>query len=352
MEQLSQGYKHSPAATIPGQIAPMAELGIRAYKIYMVVDSGRTYPHPVGTGMHDHGQLLEMMDTIARTGLRFIIHPHDQELMNYFENHFLSRGENTPAAYAQTLADREGVIWDTTIDLILRLAEASGCPVHIAHMQTRRSIEAVRRVKDNGFDVTCEVNHWALFLSTWKDVETLGPYAPVVLGCRTTRARPSGTACATARSTCAPPTTRPHTREEKEIGWTRMWSLHTGAPGVQYYYPLLLDSVGKGRLTLERVQIVATAPSKAFGLDGVKGALKPGWDADFVVADLERAVDHHERGHVVQGCGWTPYDGRACGGARRAHVRARPGSVRRRRRRGRHGRRATRGRGQAGGVGP
>ena len=47
---------------MPDEIAPMADAGIRAFKIYMVVDTGRTYPHPAGTGMHDHGDLLEMMD--------------------------------------------------------------------------------------------------------------------------------------------------------------------------------------------------------------------------------------------------------------------------------------------------
>ena len=30
----------------------MAAMGINAFKIYMVVDTGRTYPHPAGTGMH------------------------------------------------------------------------------------------------------------------------------------------------------------------------------------------------------------------------------------------------------------------------------------------------------------
>lgn len=305
-------YNHNPAATIPDEIAPMAEQGIRAYKIYMVVDSGRNYPHPAGTGMHDHGQLLEMMDTIAKTGLRFIIHPHDQELMNYFENQFLSRGENTPAAYAQTLAARQGVIWDTAIDLILRLAEASGCPIHIAHMQTRRSIEAVRRAKARGIDVTCEVNHWALFLSTWKDVETLGPYAlsywvpddareAVWEGLR------DGTIdmCSSDHA--------PHTREEKEIGWTKMWSSHTGTPGIQYYYPLLLDAVNKRQITLDRVvQIVASEPSESFGLGGVKGALKPGWDADFIVADMHATWTIRNE-DVLSRCGWTPYDGRSIG---------------------------------------
>jgi len=99
-------YNHNPAATIPEEIEPMAATGVRAFKVYMVVDTGRTYPHPSGTGMHDHGDLLRMMDTIAPTGLPFIIHPHDQSLMDYIEGGFLSRGENTPQGYAQAYAAR------------------------------------------------------------------------------------------------------------------------------------------------------------------------------------------------------------------------------------------------------
>ena len=41
-------YNHNPAATIPDEIAPMAAMGVNAYKIYMVVDTRRTYPHPAG----------------------------------------------------------------------------------------------------------------------------------------------------------------------------------------------------------------------------------------------------------------------------------------------------------------
>jgi dihydroorotase (multifunctional complex type) len=305
-------YNHNPAATDPAQLQKMADQGIRAYKIYMVVDSGRTYPHPPGTGMHDHGHLLAVMDEIAKTGLRFIIHPHDQALMNYFERQFLSRGENTPAAYAQTLAAREGVIWDSAVDTILRLAEASNCPVHIAHMQTRRSIEAVRRAKQRGTDVTCEVNHWALFLSKWEHVERLGPYAlsywiPDDARAAVWDGLRDGTIdmCSSDHA--------PHTREEKEIGWEKMWSSHTGTPGIQYYYPLLLDAVRKGEISLDRVvDSVAGRPARAFGLSGSKGTLLPGKDADFVIADLNADWTITNDG-VLSKCGWTPYDGVQCG---------------------------------------
>lgn len=305
-------WNHNPAPTKADEIAPMAAMGINAYKIYMVVDTGRTYPHPAGTGMHDHGHLLRMMDAIATTGKRFIVHPHDQALMDYIEGEILARGENTPQGYASAYAARNGVIWDTAIDVVLRLAEASGCPVHLAHMQTARSIEAVRRAKARGVDVTCEVNHWGPFLSTWEDVERLGPYAlsywvPDEGRAAIWEGMRDGTIdiCSSDHA--------PHTREEKEIGWTQMWSAHTGTPGIQYYYPLLLDAVTKGELTMERVvELVAEAPAKHFGLAGIKGSLQVGADADVVVADLDAPWTITNDG-VLSKVGWTCYDGRALG---------------------------------------
>jgi dihydroorotase len=302
-------YNHNPAATQPDEIDAMAAMGINAYKIYMVVDTGRTYPHPAGTGMHGHGELLAMMDLIAKTGKRFIIHPHDQSLMDYIEGEIQKLGENTPQAYATAYAARDGVIWDTAIEVILRLAEASGCPVHLAHMQTRRAVEAVKRARARGVDVTCEVNHWLPFLSTWADVERLGPYAlsywvPDDAREAVWEALRDGTIDIFASDHA------PHTREEKEIGWTKMWSSHTGTPGIQYFYPLALDAVNKGQLTLARVvDLVATKPAQHFGLGAVKGSLLPGFDADIVIADMGAPWTITNDG-VLSKIGWTCYDGR------------------------------------------
>jgi dihydroorotase (multifunctional complex type) len=304
-------YNHNPAATDPDELVSMANAGVQAFKIYMVVDTGRTYPHPAGTGMHDHGHLLQIMDVIAPTGKRLIVHPHDQALMDYIEKGFLDRGENTPEGYAAAYAARNGVIWDTAIDVILRLSEASACPIHIAHMQTERSIEAVRRAKKRGVDVTCEVNHWALFLSTWQDVQTLGPYALSYWVPDDARAAVwdglrDGTIDVVSSDHA------PHTREEKDIGWDRMWSAHTGTPGLQYYYPLLLDAVGQGHLSMQRaVDAAAVRPAQVFGLGGRKGEVAVGRDADLVVVDMNSRWLIKNDG-VLSRCGWTPYDGRSC----------------------------------------
>jgi dihydroorotase (multifunctional complex type) len=304
-------YNHNPAAVDVTQVEAMAERGIRAFKVFMVVDTNRTYPHPQGTGMNNHGDLLRMMDAIAPTGLPFMIHPHDQELMDYIEGQFLGRGENTPQAYAQAYAARDGVIWDTAVDLLLRLAEASGCHVHLMHMQTRGSIDAVRRAKARGVKVTCEVNHWTLFLGTWEDVERLGPYALSYWNPDDAReAIWEGLLDGTIDMLSSDHA--PHTREEKEIGWEKMWSAHTGTPGIQYQLPLLLHDALAGKLSAERaVELTASRPAEVFGLGQRKGVIAPGRDADLAIVDLDAPWTISNDG-VLSRCGWTPYDGREC----------------------------------------
>ena len=51
-------WNHNPVPSVLGEVQPMADAGVAAFKIYMVVDTGRDYPHPSGTGIHDHGHLL------------------------------------------------------------------------------------------------------------------------------------------------------------------------------------------------------------------------------------------------------------------------------------------------------
>jgi dihydroorotase (multifunctional complex type) len=303
-------YNHNPAATRPEEVAPMAEAGIAAFKVYMVVDTGRTYPHPSGTGMHDHGRILEMMERIAPTGLPFMIHPHDQAIMDYIEQSYWARGDRSPQAYAKTLAAYDGVIWDTAIATILRLAEATGCRLHVVHAQTPRTLEMVRQAKDRGVPVTAEVNHWALFLARWEDVERLGSYALSYFVPDEARAAcweglNDGTFDIIASDHA------PHTREEKEIGWTDAWAAHTGTPGIQYQLPLLLDAATRGLTTVEQaVAMACTKPADIFGLAD-KGRIAPGCDADIVLAELDSPWEITNES-VLSRCGWTPYAGRTC----------------------------------------
>lgn len=306
-------YNHNPAAKLLDQIRPMADFGIRAYKIYMVVDTGRSYPHPAAIGVHDHGQLYEAMQAVAETGLRLMVHPHDQAIMDVVEQGFWKVDDRSPQAYAKTLAVGDGIIWDIATATLLRLAEATGCKLHIVHAQTIRQIEMIAAARAAGVDVTAETNHWAIFLGSWDDIETMGSYAlsywvPDHHKAAIWQALRDGSIDMLSSDHA------PHTRDEKEIGWEDAWAAHTGTPGIQYQLPLMVDAYHSGMLELDRiVDLCSTAPARAFELDR-KGSLEQGKDADIVLLDLEREWTI-TNDSVLSKIGWTPYDGRACKGA-------------------------------------
>jgi len=51
------------------EIPKLAERGILAFKIFMVVDTGRSYPHMPGIGLHEHGELYKRMKAVKATGV-------------------------------------------------------------------------------------------------------------------------------------------------------------------------------------------------------------------------------------------------------------------------------------------
>lgn len=305
-------YNHNPVPSQMDQVPLMAEAGIAAYKVYMVVDTGRTYPHPAGTGIHDHGHLLQMMEAVAKTGLPFMIHPHDQAIMDVVEQGFWKVDDRSPEAYAKTLASYDGLIWDSAIGTILRMAEATGCRLHIVHTQTTRSIEMIKRSREAGVDVSAEVNHWALFLGRWSDILELGPYAlsywvPDHHREAVWEALNDGTIEMISSDHA------PHTREEKEVGWEDTWAAHTGTPGIQYQLPLMVDAWHDGLVSLEKIAATAAENvASTFGLTN-KGSIDVGKDADVVIIDPD-ATWTITNDDVLSRCGWTPYDGRTCRG--------------------------------------
>ncbi len=306
-------YNHNPAAKILDEIAPMAERGIAAYKIYMVVDTGRSYPHPSAIGVHDHGDLYQAMQAVAATGLRLMVHPHDQSIMDVVEQAYWAAGDRSPQAYGKTLAVDDGIIWDTATATLIRLAEATGCKLHIVHVQTTRQVEMLRQARAKGIDVTGEVNHWALFLGRMSDIDEQGSY---VLSYYVPDHHREAVWAAMEEGVVDMLSSdhAPHTREEKDIGWTDAWAAHTGTPGIQYQLPLMIDAMHRGRISLPRlVDLVATAPARVFGLDS-KGTLAPGADADIVLLDTTREWTI-ANDSVLSKIGWTPYDGRTVTGA-------------------------------------
>lgn len=307
-------YNMNASPTNLPEVQGLADEGILAFKIFMVEDTGRDYPHMPGTGVHNPGKLYEIMKNVAKTGRPLMVHPHNQELMDAIEQEYWARGEHDPQAYAKAYSAYNGIIWDTAVYTLLRLQEATGVHLHILHVSTRRVMKLIREAKQRGQAVTCEANPWVLFLTNeWSVVEKLGPYSlsyytPPEDAAEVWNALRDGTIDVIATDHA------PHTREEKEIGWTDMWKSHSGTPHIQFYLSLLLDAVNAGKLTLPDVaRLTARKPAEIFGIYPKKGAITVGADADLVVVDMEQThtITNDE---VLSRCGWTPYDGRSVKG--------------------------------------
>ena len=183
---------------------------------------------------------------------------------------------------------------DTVRDIIL--ANETGADIHIAHISTKGAIEAVRRAKNEGINVTCEVapHHFTL---TDKAVEGLvgtGSGSDGVNSYDTnTKMSPplrseehleaiveaikDGTIDAIATDHA------PHHSDEKALEYDRA---PFGITGLETAVGLAFNElVHKGIIDLVRlVELCSKNPAKIFRLDG-RGTLKPGSIADITILD-------------------------------------------------------------------
>lgn len=301
-------YNINAAGTIPEEIPKLAAMGIAAFKVFMVVDTGRDYPHMPGIGVHDHGQLLAIMEACAAAGVPLMVHPHDQELMDHVEQQYWDRGERDALAYAKAYAAHDGLIWETAIATLIRMQQATGVHLQLLHIQTEGSVRLIREAKARGQQVTAEINPWALFLGNeWSNIEKWGSYA-LSYYVPEKNTEPLWEALNDGTIDMVATDHAPHTREEKEIGWEDGWKAHTGTPSTQFVMSLLLTAAREGKISLERVVgATSTTPADTFHLD-TKGRLAPGRDADIVIIDpeVEHTITDDE---VLSKIGWSPYTG-------------------------------------------
>jgi dihydroorotase len=66
---------HNASGVIPENIAELTEAGATAFKVWMMRDIGRDYPHPPGTSVSDHAVLYRIFEEVAKTGRPLYVHP-------------------------------------------------------------------------------------------------------------------------------------------------------------------------------------------------------------------------------------------------------------------------------------
>ena len=163
------------------------------------------------------------------------------------------------------------------------LAELTGARLHLAHVSTRGALEAVRRAKERGLRVTCEVtpHHFTLTDAAVEGYDTNTKMCPPLRSeehvAALLAAIGDGTVDAIATDHA------PHHADEKALEYDHA---PFGITGLETAVGLALDRlVHGGFIGLERlVELCSTGPARIFGLDG-RGTLRPGAWGDVTILD-------------------------------------------------------------------
>src|SRR5436305_2274434 len=246
--------KHSDGSEL-AEMGEMKDAGIVA-----VSDDGRPVPSA--------GMMRRAMEYARGFNLPIIDHCEDKSLARggvMHEGHWsLVLGLcGMPAAAEEVEAERDCL-----------LAELTGARMHLAHVSTRRALEAVARAKERGLPVTCEVapHHWTLSDEAVQDYDTNTKMSPplrsqdhieaIVEGLR------DGTIDAIATDHA------PHHADENALEYDQA---PFGIVGLETAIGLAMERlVGEGVISLERlVELCATNPARRLQRED-RGTLRNG----------------------------------------------------------------------------
>jgi dihydroorotase-like cyclic amidohydrolase len=181
-----------------------------------------------------------------------------------------------------------------TVAMVIGLAALFRQPVHFCHISRREEILLIRRAKERGLPITCEVTPHHLFL-TEEDLPRLGPFGqmrPPLASRADQETLWANLAIVDAVATDH----APHTIAEKEGE-----NPPPGVPGLETMLPLLLTAVAEGRLELaDVVRLTATGPRRIYGLlEPPETWVEIEWGGPWVIS----------REGLFTKCGWTPFEG-------------------------------------------
>jgi allantoinase len=248
------------AGLIPGnldQIEPLVARGAMGFKAFMCPSGIDEFP------ACDEATLLDGMERIAEAKSILLVHAEDPRwLLDPKGPTALDFIESRPPE-AETEA----------IATLVRLAEQTGCPLHVVHVSTAAGSELIYEANQRGLNVTCETcPHYRLYTSD--DLERLGgpgkcapPFrTPIDLsGIRVPMVVSDHSPC---------------TLELKQGNdFRKIWG---GISGCQSTRHLLLAMEASPRLV---ARITSTFIARRFWIRN-KGDITPGFDADLWLVDL------------------------------------------------------------------
>ena len=191
----------------------------------------------------------------------------------------------------------------------LRLAEATGCRLHIRQVTTAESVALVRDAKARGLRVTCGVTpgHFLLNEQSVSGYRSFARLSPPLRHEDDRRAVVAGLVDGTIDIIASGHD--PRTQEDKRLPFA---DAAPGMTGAETLLALALTLTGDAGMDIHAVlQCMTAAPACIFGLPG--GIIAPGAPADLILFDPHAAWRIDAEASVAS-AGNTPFDGMAVQG--------------------------------------
>ena len=298
------------------------ELGVTSFKFFTAYKGAEGVP--IGVQGVDDGQLFAALSLVAATGGVALVHCENQELAATARREVEERGGDGLRAFAES---RPWLVEAEAVRRVSFLASVAGCPLYVVHVTSKEGLEILSGAKRDGWRVFIETEPHYLTETADSPAGALAKVMPPIRETADSEALWAGLAAGEVDTIGSD-----HVSAVRERKRGAIWDAQLGFPGVGTILPVLLsEGVNRGRLSLARLaEVTSTNAARIFGLHG-KGALLPGYDADFTVVDLglERTVDAALLGSASD---FSIYEGRTLRGwpvltACRGQVVARDGEL-------------------------
>ena len=185
---------------------------------------------------------------------------------------------------------------------VVKIAERYNKKIHVLHVTTKEEVDFLAMHKKN---VTFETTPQHLTLYAPDCYDKLGTYAQMNPPLRTKEHHDRlWIAIKNNIVDVLGSDHAPHTKENKDKEYPNSPS---GMPGVQTIFPVMIDHVNNGKLSLEQlIKLMCENPCRIFGIKN-KGYIKEEYDADLTIVDMNKEqVIKNEM--IASKCGWTPFN--------------------------------------------
>ncbi len=233
---------------------------------------------------------------ISRSDRIVSIHSEDEDIIK-LRKKFIKKGDVHSHAEWRNVE----VAMSSTRRMV-KIAERYNKKIHVLHVTTREEVDFLAMHKKNvSFETTPQ--HLTMYAPDCYD--KLGTYAQMNPPLRTKEHYDRlWVAIKNNIVDVLGSDHAPHLKENKDKEYPNSPS---GMPGVQTIFPVMLDHVNNGKLTLQQlINLMCENPCKIFGIKN-KGYLKKGYDADITVADMSKEVVIKNE-MIASKCGWTPFN--------------------------------------------